>query len=194
MNLSTFTTYLLAVFLLSACSENKIVIEVGSVTLTLPGKMVSDLQSQSTINEQLTLLYEAFEPQLDRSDDIAGPDENQDGIRDDIEAYIEALQVKDPIRTVIKQNARNLQSVMTNDFSKENNKTLELAYNLKLNSRKIEACYFARGVELNDLSNLISSLEALTTDTKSRALQYSTFIDHVNDGELEHFEGEEYCE
>ncbi len=42
---------------------------------------------------------------LDRSDSLTGTDENNDGIRDDIEAFIDALEVTEPVRKALKQNA-----------------------------------------------------------------------------------------
>ncbi len=53
-----------------------------------------ELKAQRTIDDQLRLLYERFEP-CDRSDSLTGTDANNDGIRDDIEAFIDALEVTD---------------------------------------------------------------------------------------------------
>src|SRR5690606_37178328 len=55
--------------------------------------------SESTLKQQLDDLERRGElPALDRSSDIAGPDADHNGIRDDIDAYITALPVNDAVK------------------------------------------------------------------------------------------------
>jgi len=55
-------------------------------------------------------------PALDRSTDIAGPDTNGNGIRDDIDAYIAALPVSDVVKKAARQRARVQQRIATLDL------------------------------------------------------------------------------
>lgn len=55
-------------------------------------------------------------PQLDRSADIAGPDADHNGIRDDIDAYIAALPVSDPVKKAARQVARVQQKALLIDL------------------------------------------------------------------------------
>jgi hypothetical protein len=48
-------------------------------------------------------------PQLERSSDIAGPDANQNGVRDDIEAWINVQPLNEGQRKALIQMARWLQ-------------------------------------------------------------------------------------
>lgn len=69
-------------------------------------EIAKELKAQPTIDDQFALLYRTFDYTLDRSDSLTGRDENKDGIRDDIEAFINALEVSEPVRDALKQNAR----------------------------------------------------------------------------------------
>jgi hypothetical protein len=55
-------------------------------------------------------------PQLDRSTDVAGPDTDNNGIRDDIDAYIAALPVSEPVRQAARQVARVQQRALLIDL------------------------------------------------------------------------------
>ena len=70
------------------------------------------------MKEQLAALEKAGElPTLDRSTDIAGPDTDRNGIRDDIDAYIAALPVNDGIKKAAKQRARVQQRIGSIDLN-----------------------------------------------------------------------------
>lgn len=72
-------------------------------------ELVKELKSQPTINDQFAILYNKFDYTLDRRDSLPGPDENKDGIRGDIEAFINALELSEPVRNALKQNACYIQ-------------------------------------------------------------------------------------
>ncbi|HSX93821.1 MAG TPA: hypothetical protein VLG41_12905 [Hydrogenophaga sp.] len=64
------------------------------------------------MKEQLEALEKAGElPALDRSTDIAGPDIDRNGIRDDVDAYIAALPVSDAVKKAARQRARVQQRI-----------------------------------------------------------------------------------
>ena len=70
------------------------------------------------MKEQLAALEKAGElPTLDRSTDIAGPDTDRNGIRDDIDAYIAALPVSDALKKAARQRARVQQRIFLIDLN-----------------------------------------------------------------------------
>ena len=73
------------------------------------------------MKEQLEALEKTGElPALDRSTDIAGPDADRNGIRDDIDAYIAALPVNESVKKAARQRARvqqKIQKINLNDPS-----------------------------------------------------------------------------
>ena len=73
---------------------------------------------KSGMKQQLEDLERQGElPALDRSTDIAGPDTDRNGIRDDIDAYIAALPVSDPVKKVARQRARVQQKSLLIDLN-----------------------------------------------------------------------------
>ena len=71
-----------------------------------------------TMKERLNELEKKGElPALDRSTSIAGPDADNNGIRDDIDAYIAALPVSDPIKRAARQRARVQQRINLIDLN-----------------------------------------------------------------------------
>ncbi len=56
-------------------------------------------------------------PTLDRSSDIEGPDANKNGVRDDIEAWINTLNVTEPQRKALMQDARATQRTLLVDLT-----------------------------------------------------------------------------
>ena len=100
---------LVAALVLSACGGGK-----SSPSPTSP-------PAERGMKEQLEALEKSGElPALDRSTDIAGPDADRNGIRDDIDAYIAALPVSEPVKRATRQRARvqqRIQSINLNDRS-----------------------------------------------------------------------------
>ncbi|MGR5299294.1 chromosome partitioning protein ParA [Vibrio mediterranei] len=145
-------------------------------------ELVQALKAQPTIDGQLRLLYDRYEPMLDRSDSLTGPDENQDGIRDDIEAFINALEVTDPVRNVIKQSARDRQkNLYYDDWSNNSDDNITKAWRMGDEYEKILACYQFVGVDIDDIINTEDTLTALTYNTKARTMNYIAY-NHLQDG------------
>ncbi len=168
-------------------------IQVGTVSLELSDELLTELQNQPTINDQFMVLYDNFEPVLDRSDSLTGPDSNDNGIRDDIEAFIDALQVEEPVRKAIKQNARYQQSVMSYDFSDTTNESR--AYDLARSSLRASACIEYRKINLDDEIEISKTILAFTYNTKGRTLQYFEYNHLLSGGAFKLLDAkEEYCE
>lgn len=73
-------------------------------------------ESRSMKDQLAELERSGVLPALDRSTDIAGPDEDNNGIRDDIDAYIAALPVSEPVRQAARQRARVQQQALLIDL------------------------------------------------------------------------------
>lgn len=80
-------------------------IPVAPVVIEKTPELIQELNAQPTIDDQFGVIYENFEHRLDRSESLTGRDGNNNGIRDDIEAFIDALEITEPVRNVLKQNA-----------------------------------------------------------------------------------------
>ncbi|MGF1837873.1 chromosome partitioning protein ParA [Vibrio atlanticus] len=146
-------------------------------------ELVAELKAQPTIDGQFRLLYERFEPMLDRSDFLTGTDENNDGIRDDIEAFIDALEVTEPVRKALKQEARQAQESLYHDWSEKNNANIKKALAISHKYNKILACKKFVGIDVDDNINTGRTVDVLTYNTKARTMTYLAY-NHLLDGSV----------
>lgn len=122
----------------------------------------------------LAALEEAGEiPRLDRSDDLSGPDTDQDNVRDDIGAHIDQHYTNEAQRNAALQAARAMQEVFTVDLEdqvavKEVNRQL---------ARADHCIYlvFEEGNEVKPAAEVSRELEAMATNTKPRLTRYLEF-------------------
>ncbi|ARP38396.1 MULTISPECIES: chromosome partitioning protein ParA [Vibrio] len=179
----------LAVMIIVGCKEsnepNAAVVEQPSVIshIDKTPELVAELKAQETIDDQLRLLYERFEPMLDRSDSLTGTDANNDGIRDDIEAFINALEVTEPVRKSLKQNARYSQENLYHDFSKKTKANIDKAMAMGNKYNKVIACKKFVGIPVRDRTNTGKTTRALTYNTKARTMAYLAYS-HLLDGSV----------
>ncbi|SCK36963.1 hypothetical protein VAR608DRAFT_3388 [Variovorax sp. HW608] len=109
-------------------------------------------------------------PTLDRSSDIAGPDANKNGVRDDIEAWIGTLDVTEPQRKALMQDARALQQTLIVDLTDK--AAVQQA------GEKIMAavnCGGDRFTPYAQFSKLGGKIEAMTANTRQRAERYMQY-------------------
>lgn len=158
-------------------------------------ELVAELKAQETIDDQLRLLYDRFEPLLDRSESLTGTDVNNDGIRDDIEAFIDALEVTEPVRKALKQNARHAQESLYYDFSQKTDSNIDKALEIGGKHMKIIACKKFVGIDVDDGINTGRTIRALTYNTKARTMAYLAY-NHLQDGAVSTLLNAEakYCE
>jgi hypothetical protein len=168
--------------------------DVQSVIEKTP-ELIGLLQSQETINDQFSVLYEQFEPLLDRSDSLTGVDVNNDGIRDDIEAFIEALEVEEPVRNALKQNARYTQENLYYDFTEKTDTNIDKAMTMGAKYVKVIACKDFVGIPVRDATNTGRTIRALTYNTKARTMAYLAY-NHLQNGSVSTLLSAEaqYCE
>ncbi|EGQ7965072.1 chromosome partitioning protein ParA [Vibrio vulnificus] len=166
-----------------------------SIQIEKTDELIATLKSQKTINDQLMVIYERYEPLLDRSDSLTGPDTNQDGIRDDIEAFIDALEVTEPVRNVLKQKARYSQEAISHDFESATDENERLSYKISEKYNKVLACYDYLKVSVEDSTQISRTVRALTYNTKARTLAYLAYNRLLNGtGSTLLSPEEKYCE
>jgi hypothetical protein len=127
--------------------------------------------SAPTLAEQIAALERSGAyPALDRSTDIVGPDVNKNGVRDDIEAWINSLNVSDGQRKALLQDARATQRALVVDLKDQ--AALQRVGESFGASMKCGAEKFA---SFADFSTLAGRIEAMTANTKERAMRYIEF-------------------
>ena len=102
-------------------------------------------------------------PKLDRSTDLKGPDQNLNGVRDDVEAWINAQPITDIQKKALMQKAEVYQKTLSVDLT---NKAAVIA--LDSESMASTSCVgdlFAR-------YDLMDKVKAITFNTKERTMRY----------------------
>ncbi len=125
---------------------------------------------------------------LDRSDSILGTDQNNNGIRDDIDAYIQKTYTNEEAKAV-NQLAKVLQDSLTVDL--EDGIKLQDTGNEYMRSVSCIHEKFEDGVDANGVS-VTNEILAMTTNTKQRLTAYISFSDVV-DGYVFKAPEEGYC-
>jgi hypothetical protein len=111
-------------------------------------------------------------PTLDRSSDVAGPDLNGDGVRDDVGRYIDALPITEPQKKAALQRAKVQQRALTIDLSNRRSvKALAAA------SMAATACIGDQFEPDRRRSYEISrAIEAITSNTPERSMRYMEYM------------------
>ena len=112
-------------------------------------------------------------PKLDRSDSVAGTDNDLDGIRDDVEAYISANYAGDAQRAAARQFAKVLQDAMLVDKA-----DLAAVKAIAVRGSRAVNCVYAHfdGMEgSKQPSRVVEELRAVSTNTKPRLLAYLAY-------------------
>ncbi|CAH7472734.1 Chromosome partitioning protein ParA [Vibrio chagasii] len=179
----------LSVILIVACkesnesTENNVGQPIVISNIEKTPELIAELKAQDTIDGQLRLLYDRFELLLDRSDSLTGTDENNDGIRDDIEAFIDALEVPEPVRKALKQNAHYTQENLYHDFSQKTDANIKKALDISSQYDKVLACEEFVGIDIDDGINTSNTITSLTYNTKARTMAYLAY-NHLQDGSV----------
>jgi hypothetical protein len=109
-------------------------------------------------------------PKLNRSSDITRPDANHNGVRDDIEAWINSLNVTDLQRKALMQDARATQQTLVVDLADK--AAVERAGEGLMASAK---CGASRFTPYAEFSKLGGKIEAMTANTRERAERYMQY-------------------
>jgi len=126
----------------------------------------------TTLKAQITQLESSGAlPALDRSSSIAGPDANNNGVRDDIEAYVATLPITPVQKAAVMQDARAQQLTLTVDLTDV--AALDRVGALQARSTNCVVDSFIPNDE--DGYNLLRKMEAITANTRERAQQYLAY-------------------
>lgn len=107
-------------------------------------------------------------PMLDRSTSIKGSDQNLNGVRDDIDAWISALPITDIQKKAATQDAKSTQNALlvdTKDMAAMDAAGDESMAGIVCLKDTFEPNY-------QEGSKLSAKLEAMTVNTKERTIQY----------------------
>lgn len=111
-------------------------------------------------------------PKLDRSDSIVGPDANSNGVRDDIEAYIDTLVLTAAQKRAAMQKAKALQNTLTVDLT-DKTALQKVGDGLMASTNCIGDIFVdKRGAPDSYLS---SRIEAMTANTRERSKRYMEY-------------------
>lgn len=109
-------------------------------------------------------------PTLDRSSGIAGPDANKNGVRDDIEAWINTLNVTEPQRKALMQKAKSLQQTLLVDLT-DKDAVQRVGEGLMASTH----CGASRFKPFAEFIGPNQKIEAMTANTRQRAERYMQY-------------------
>lgn len=126
----------------------------------------------TTDAERIQMLEDAGEiPRLDRSDSLAGPDVDGNGVRDDIDAWIARKLPPGQQRVAVTQLARAMQATVLVDVEDG----VALRRVTDLGSHAVSCVHDAWGADTAGASSWVSDIESMTTSTKKRLLAYLAY-------------------
>jgi hypothetical protein len=162
LHLLTICTALAITASLAACGG-------GKSATALPGAAPgTSTVATLSLKEQITKLEDSGAlPKLDRSTSIAGPDVNNNGVRDDIEAYIAALQLTEVQKKALMQKAKSLQMTLTVDLTDK--VALQRVGDIGMASTNCLSDSFT------DFSSMSEKIEGMTANTKERTKRYMQY-------------------
>lgn len=135
------------------------------------GGGTGDSASALTPKEQIAQLEASGAlPTLERGDSIAGTDANANGVRDDIERYLETRYTTPAERAAAMQMARAFQQMLLVD--KHDAVALDAVSELGSRAIVCGSSVFAGPDASVELSRMTTTLESMTTNTKFRLLAY----------------------
>jgi predicted small lipoprotein YifL len=121
-------------------------------------------------------------PPLDESPGLMGPDTNGNGVRDDIEVWIESLPYSADQKKALVQFASAEQQSLTHAGDPAKAKVAAKPINLAI------TCVMSR-FEYEKASSLISKISSYTANTLERATEYAKFQDLMSGSSIGEPEG-----
>lgn len=134
---------------------------------------------QQTPQQQLAALEaNGSIPKLDRSSALAGTDSDGNGVRDDIDVFIDANYVSRPQRAAARQVASSLQAALMSDLTSRKD-----ILAISIRSGRAINCIFRifdgkNGSKIPDA--VANEIESMTTNTKARLLKYLAYSKALN--------------
>ncbi|USD67448.1 hypothetical protein [Vibrio sp. SCSIO 43136] len=142
------------------------------VTFELSQELKNELKSKDMVGDQLLTIYENYQHTLDRNNSLLGPDLDANGVRDDLDAFIEALQIDENKRGSVRQIARVFQQILSEDYSGAHERPLVVVNRLGEMHMRALACAIKVNLNPDDMVAVNRTIKSLTMNTKSRAHKY----------------------
>lgn len=147
---------------------------IASLTACGDGQSGSAQPAGESLESAVARLEASGElPVLDRTDSLAGIDANANGVRDDIERYIERKYTEPAQRRAAMQTARAFQQMLLADAS--DSVAVDAASELGLRALNCRSTVFPGMEGIPAKSQMSSELEAMTANTKRRLLAYLAY-------------------
>ena len=134
------------------------------------GGTVAADPAPATVGEGIKLAEKRGDiPTLNHDSTLLGPDVDGNGVRDDIDAYVDAMQITGPQKSALKQASMAIASTFA--FSESNKSELpKMASEIS----KAIGCIFMR-FDTNTDSQMSALMQKITVNTKERFLAYAAF-------------------
>ena len=152
---TTYTLFLSFILLFSGCGGG------GGGTTNEPPTTLPLADQLQSLEDSGTY------PKLDRSTDLAGPDSNNNGVRDDVETYIDSLGLSQNEKMAALQIAETLQQTLSVDVT--DSQALREA---SKSSADAIHCLSMQVSSSSEILGISGTIEAVTFNTKERALKY----------------------
>lgn len=129
-------------------------------------------------------------PKLERTDSIAGIDNDQNGIRDDIDTYILKNYPNEEQRKAVNQYAKSIQAYLTTDVTDE----LAVQEASNQNTRAM-SCIFEKFNKSDNGPNgsIVDEIGSITTNTKKRLVAFYKFNSAL-DGSVVTLPKRDFCD
>ncbi len=114
-------------------------------------------------------------PRLDRSATLLGPDADDNGIRDDIDNYINSLGIQPQNMAAARQLARSNQAVMSLAQAGQLENKIKVKEVNQLGTRAINCLFDRIDSRTPEGWKISRTLEKMTYNTKLRAIAYAKF-------------------
>ncbi|AXY60070.1 hypothetical protein [Acinetobacter sp. WCHAc010052] len=142
----------------------------------------------ATFTEQISKMEDAGElPELERTDTIAGIDTDENGIRDDIDAYIQKNFKNIDQQNAVKQFAKSMQQFILIDPGNR-----QAAKEASIKNSMAISCIYLR-FSADTAYKTVNEIDAITTNTKKRLLA-SNAVDKALDGTVISEQNGEVCD
>ncbi|WP_146052305.1 hypothetical protein [Diaphorobacter sp. LR2014-1] len=114
-------------------------------------------------------------PKLDSSANLLGVDSDNNGVRDDIDNYINKMFDLPPEKLAVYQIARSRQSIMILVESGKINDPVEIKAVKVQGSRAVHCIFDVMGIETPRAFQVTETIQKMTFNTKQRAKAYLDF-------------------
>jgi hypothetical protein len=143
-----------------------------TLLLTACGSGQPSSEMQASLASQIEALERSGKlPKLDRSSDIKGPDADNNGVRDDIDAWIAVQPITEPQRKALRQTARVLQRKVLVDL---NDKAALDELGVQT-SAHVDCLHDSFAPDSVTASAYRARIEAITANTRERAKRYLAY-------------------